>query len=141
MKSLNLTIKQRKKLLKLCTLYFPEFKSIFITPCEEGIGGIKLNNSIDVVEFCKKQNANFGNISKEDFAIHWHELCYSILPKRIFEKTDVYKLSENEDIMSDWNLETPDWRELVSYHLNYSRKHIIDYLWNFSKATIHYRTS
>ncbi len=137
---IDITSPKQKKLLKLCKLFFPEYKTIFIDYCHKGLGDCTLSNTITVIEFRKNKNAEFGNNHKDDFTIHWHNLCYSLLPKRIFEKTDDYKLSENEDIMSDWNLKTPDWRELIGHHIEYRKQHIVDYLWKFSKETIHYRT-
>ncbi len=75
MQPLKLTPEHRIKLLKMAKALFPEYKSIFITPCEVGIGGIDLNNSMNVIELCKNKNANFGNKHIDDIAVHWFEFC------------------------------------------------------------------
>jgi len=111
MKSIKLTKRQEKKLLKMCKKLFPEYDFRI----QKEIFGKELS-----VQFGKKTNDLYEN------SIHWFEFCYGILLSKIFNHKD-YPHSHIGDDDSDGRI---DFSHEFSWFVKF---HPVDYLYKHFK--------
>jgi hypothetical protein len=124
MKSIQLTKKQRDKLLEMCKALFPEYTNVYFRIDSKSsliypIEGMVDNNIL-----------RMGSFSGElDLSIHWFEFCLTHLAEKIIATYKVnqltqriYKRTLNDDL-SKFYLESLDFSR------GFNKQHPINYLY------------
>lgn len=110
MKKLNLSNKDRKHLLQMIKVLFPEIYSKDI-------------NRLDIRDGDDETPCIMHNDGKNwDIIIHWYEFCIRQLPERLFDRLVANEIYE-EDEHDDWWYDDMSWIDNpVDYFYNEFKK-------------------
>lgn len=120
MKILDIDSEQEDKLLKLCERFFPEYITTFIPE----------NNSdrdIHTIEFWDNRKKAYDTREQQTF-IHWYQLVYTELPKRIGLKINSNKVGSR----AYEQFGVTNGADLM-LELSRIKTHPLDFLWDLVK--------